>query len=162
MKIVKRTPIFYKLTKEQKEWLKTDCCPICGLPKKKWKRRTDWRCCSTNCTNKFVKITYIWQFFKEKAFKRDKYSCIKCGTKPTTTNHYKEIIPDTSKLIGDHIIPIALGGKEYDLDNVQTLCLECNKIKTKKDLKKIALYRKQHKSQKTLLEELKNGTKSQR
>ena len=151
MKTIKRAPIFYKLTKQQRKWLKTNCCPICGLPESEWNRRTDWRCCSVNCTNKFSKITYIWQFFKEKAFKRDKYSCIKCGAKPTQRTYEGKIIPDTSKLIGDHIIPISIGGEEYDLNNVQTLCEKCNKIKTKKDFKKISLYRKQHKSQLNLL-----------
>ena len=153
MKTIQRRPVFYKLTKQQREWLKSNCCPICGLPESKWKRRTDWRCCSVNCTNKFSKITYVWQWFKHKAFKRDKYSCVKCGEKPIIKTYgIKRIHPDTSKLIGDHIIPIAIGGKEYDLKNVQTLCEKCNKIKTKKDFKKIALYRKQHKSQLNLLE----------
>jgi len=150
MKTIQRTPIFYKLTKEQKEWLKTNCCPICGLPKSEWKRRTDWRCCSKECTNKWCDLTYIWQYFKLKAFKRDKYSCIKCGKKPMQKTYEGKMIPDTSKLIGDHIIPIAIGGEEYDLDNVQTLCIKCNKIKTKKDMKKIALYRKLPKEQRKL------------
>lgn len=150
METIQRMPIFYKLTKQQKEWLKTECCPICGLPKSKWKRRTDWRCCSVDCTQKFWNLTYVWQSFKEKAFKRDKYACVKCGEKPTQKTYEGNFIPDTSKLIGDHIMPIAIGGEEYNLDNVQTLCEKCNKIKTKKDLRKIALYRKQHKSQTNL------------
>jgi 5-methylcytosine-specific restriction endonuclease McrA len=45
---------------------------------------------------------------------------------------------DTSELIADHIKPIALGGAEFDLSNIQTLCIACNKIKTKGDMKKIA------------------------
>lgn len=43
-----------------------------------------------------------------------------------------------SNLTGDHIIPIALGGEEFDLNNVQTLCRACHKIKTRKDIKAIA------------------------
>lgn len=156
METIQRRPICWMLNKQQKEWLDTNCCPICGLPKSEWKRRTDWRCCSVDCTNKFSEIVvFIWQYWKEKAFERDKYSCVKCGEKPTQKTYEGEIIPDTSKLVADHIIPIALGGEEYDLDNVQTLCIKCNKIKTKKDLKKIALYRKQDKSQLNL--EIKNG-----
>lgn len=148
MKTKKRRPILFKLTKQQQEWLDTDCCPICGLPEKNWNRRTDWRCCSTKCTKKFSEtVVFIWQFFRLKAFERDKYSCVKCGKKPTQKTYEGKIIPDTSRLIGDHIIPIAIGGEEYDLENVQTLCEKCNKSKTKKDFKKIALYRRQHKSQ---------------
>jgi len=52
------------------------------------------------------------------------------------------IVIDSSKLIGDHIIPIACGGEEFDLDNVQTLCETCNKIKTKQDHGEIAKMRR--------------------
>lgn len=33
----------------------------------------------------------------------------------------------------DHIIPIGLGGAELDIDNLQLLCPECNKVKTHYD-----------------------------
>ena len=114
--MIKRNPIFYDLTKEQRKWLRSECCPICGLHKKDWKRRTDWRCCSKECTNEWGNLTYIWQYFKLKAFKRDNYSCVKCGEKPMQKTYEGKMIVDTSKLIGDHIIPIALGGDEWDLN----------------------------------------------
>lgn len=148
METQRRMPICRTLTKQQKEWLNNNCCPICGLPKKDWNRRKDWTCCSINCSKKYQKECWkVWQYWKLKVFKRDKYACVKCGEKPTQEDWHKQLLPDTSKLIGDHIIPIAIGGEEYDLNNVQTLCLKCNKIKTKEDMKKIALYRKQHKAQ---------------
>ncbi|MGD6808587.1 MAG: HNH endonuclease [Candidatus Bathyarchaeia archaeon] len=42
----------------------------------------------------------------------------------------------------DHIVPIALGGDEFDLNNIQLLCEVCDKKKTAKDLAKIAKLRK--------------------
>lgn len=42
----------------------------------------------------------------------------------------------------DHIMPIALGGDEWDMKNLQTLCEECHKKKTRRDIKKIAALRK--------------------
>lgn len=33
----------------------------------------------------------------------------------------------------DHIIPLAIGGAKLDPDNMQLLCKECHKQKTKKD-----------------------------
>ena len=45
---------------------------------------------------------------------------------------------DMSRLVGDHIVPIALGGPEFDIENVQTLCVSCNKEKTAADAKLIA------------------------
>jgi len=61
--------------------------------------------------------------------------------------YHVAIIKDTSKLIGDHIIPIALGGDEWDINNIQTLCEKCNKIKTAIDIKEIAVLRKKEKLQ---------------
>lgn len=173
MKTIQRSPVIWKLSEQQRMWLKNNCCPICGLPKDKWKRRTDWRCCSKECTMKFDNIVVIiWQDFRLKVFQRDNYTCKNCGFEsrkeqlihPDSREYYerkykifkiiqedkdliKGIFGDESQLIADHIIPISIGGEEYDLSNIQTLCIKCNKVKTKEDLKKIALYRKRHKSQ---------------
>jgi len=46
------------------------------------------------------------------------------------------------KFVADHIIPIALGGSEFDLNNVQLLCEVCDKKKTKRDQGKIARKRR--------------------
>lgn len=120
---------------------------MCGLLKSEWKRRTDWRCCSTDCTTKLEKKTVFWQNLRKEVFVRDKWSCVKCGYKPTKQTYECKIIPDDSALIGDHIIPIALGGNEWDKDNIQTLCLKCDKIKTKKDQGDIAKQRRIEKIQ---------------
>lgn len=50
--------------------------------------------------------------------------------------------PRAREFVADHIIPIALGGAEFDLNNVQLLCDECNKRKTAQDAAKIAKRRK--------------------
>ena len=34
----------------------------------------------------------------------------------------------------DHVKAIALGGDQWDIDNLRTLCYRCHKEKTKKDL----------------------------
>ena len=120
--------------------IRRDECPNCGLHKDKWNRRKDWRCCSIECTSKYSKnmiIYYNWSDVRRKAFERDNYKCIKCGRKGNTTN-----------LIGDHIKPISLGGEEFNINNVQTLCWECDKIKTKIDQGKISKVRRIEKAQK--------------
>ena len=82
-----------------------------------------------------------WQSLRNKVLKRDNNSCVKCKTKETFNSPtYK------SNLIADHIIAIALGGDEWDINNIQTLCSKCDKIKTKEDAKKIARLRKVEKS----------------
>ena len=79
-----------------------------------------------------------WVSIRIKALKRDNHTCVKCG--------YKGNAP-YSDLIGDHIESIALGGEEFDVDNVQTLCIPCDKIKTKEDQAKIGKQRRIEKVQ---------------
>lgn len=123
-----------RITEEAQERIDKDQCPTCGTPKESWTRRTDWRCCSVECTEEFEssKIIRSWKELRLKAFERDEFTCVKCGHKPESD----------SELIGDHITPIALEGDEFDIDNVQTLCIPCDKDKTKIDLKLIARYRR--------------------
>ena len=52
--------------------------------------------------------------------KRDNYRCVKCGASPSN-NHEVE-------LEVDHIVPVAKGGGNM-LENLQTLCRECNQGK---------------------------------
>ena len=48
---------------------------------------------------------------RRKCFHRDNNQCLKCG--------------GTDELTCDHVIPKALGGKDW-LKNLQTLCFKCN------------------------------------
>lgn len=138
-------------------------CPSCGKPKHKWTRRSSWRCCSVECTTRFESFCIIrtWSELRSRAFKRDNYTCIKCGKKPKARRYDSKLKedgsyeyfwvdtdePNDSELIGDHIKPIALGGDQWDIDNIQTLCVECNKVKTAEDIFKIAKLRNIEKKQ---------------
>lgn len=55
---------------------------------------------------------------RHKVLKRDGYRCCHCGASAS----------DGAKLEVDHIIPVSKGGLT-ELDNLQTLCLECNRGK---------------------------------
>lgn len=54
---------------------------------------------------------------RHEVFKRDGYRCCECGASKNETS-----------LEIDHIIPVAKGGTN-DIDNLQTLCRECNRMK---------------------------------
>lgn len=163
--------------------IKNNICPVCNKPKKDFKRKNA-RCCSPKCTMIFNKKYYIlgWGNLRDRIFKRDNYTCVKCGKQPKikSSNDRKEpaerffsyfkpnygwnqnkilekcvkkgkefvLYANDSKLIADHIIPIALGGEEWNMKNIQTLCIECDKKKTKKDADKIAKLRNIEKKQK--------------
>jgi len=56
---------------------------------------------------------------RHEVFKRDNYRCLEC-------NASKD---DGVVLHVDHIIPVAQGGSD-ELDNLQTLCQDCNLAKS--------------------------------
>ena len=58
--------------------------------------------------------TYIPAHTKKLVFIRDKYHCVKCGSKKDLEFH--------------HIIPHAMGGSSR-LENLQLLCQRCNRMK---------------------------------
>lgn len=123
-------------------------CPSCGLYKTEWARyyhkfktyRQNYRCCSPLCTKIFYSdyvIATSWNDFRYQIFVRDDFTCLHCK------NVF--VVED---LICDHIVPIAIGGLQWDSRNLQTLCKWCNKIKTKNDMGDIAKARRACKTKK--------------
>jgi len=109
-------------------------CPVCGKSKNEWGRRTDWATCSKECSTELdknkEKYLIDWQDIRRKVIKRDNDKCVKCGA------YMSEFF------VVDHILPVAIGGSQTDLNNLQLLCSKCNKIKTKHDMHTITAYRK--------------------
>lgn len=133
-----RPSYFRIISPEALQRLKENKCPNCGLSKNEWKRRTDWACCSKECTENYYKEhdqSISWELFRIKIFNRDGSTCKKCGKKK-----------EHSELIADHIVPIALGGEMWKESNIQTLCLDCNKVKTNIDMGNIAKHRRRQKN----------------
>lgn len=135
MKMKKRQTT--RFIKERKDAYGRLLClvPTCNNLREKYKTSNRIRNYCKRHTFRDIWEFTNWSVLRIKALKRDSYTCVKCGRKDT-------------ELIADHIEPIALGGDEWDLDNIQTLCLKCNKIKTTQDLKDIAIKRKKEKEKK--------------
>jgi len=171
MDLKKRKNYIYGLHTWTLKYIKNGICPICKKPVPQNRLNRNWKCCSKECLEKlYEKYFYSisWGSFKFNALKRDNYTCCKCGKQceieelmffPNNynddilgkTDDGKYIVYNTSKLVVDHIIPIALGGQEFDVNNLQTLCLECNRVKTDKDIEKINKYKKMKNVDLTLL-----------
>lgn len=56
---------------------------------------------------------------RREVFKRDNYTCVECRARKS----------DGATLHIDHIIPVSKGGTD-ELDNLQTLCKDCNLSKS--------------------------------
>ena len=59
--------------------------------------------------------TNIPRGMRHEVFKRDNYTCVECGARKS----------DGATLHVDHKIPVSKGGTD-ELDNLQTLCSDCN------------------------------------
>ena len=59
--------------------------------------------------------TRIPRGMRHEVFKRDNYTCVECGARKS----------DGATLHVDHKIPVSKGGTD-ELDNLQTLCSDCN------------------------------------
>ncbi len=81
----------------------------------------------TNKKNKQNKRKCITKSIRYEVFKRDNFKCVHCG-KP------KESIG----LETDHINPVSKGGTDT-LDNLQTLCIDCNRSKSNRIYKNIGV-----------------------
>ena len=78
--------------------------------------------------------------YRDFIFHRDNYTCARCHRR----------FP-AYELEVDHIVPIALGGFSNP-SNLQTLCRECHKKKTREDIEKLNSMRKVQGPQKHLFE----------
>lgn len=140
---------YYEGKEKLRKKAKKGFCWICGkkLLKKKFKYCSDK--CFRGWYNQF-NPPYLWNYIRQEVFFRDKFTCKKCGrTEKQLDEWYKNASKYFNrKIIADHIIPIALGGNEWDKTNIQTLCVDCNAQKTREDARKIAELRKLIKKEK--------------
>ena len=85
-------------------------CRMCGEPTLN-NRQTF---CGPRCLRDFFMCT-DWQRVREVVYIRDGGICMKCGRKVSRKNFHV-----------DHIVPLASGGGEWDLANLEVACPECN------------------------------------
>jgi predicted nucleic acid-binding Zn ribbon protein len=101
-------------------------CVICGRDLPKGQRKY----CGKECWDDwYSKIAHpiTWAEARQKAIERDNNTCRKCGKSNLQYND-QEV---------DHIIPVSMGGDNFDLKNLQTLCHECHVYKTTEDLARL-------------------------
>ena len=89
-------------------------CVLCGAVLPKFKRKY----CSDECFDKWFCTIAIkdWDKVRSIALKRDHYICQRCGLKQDCYH----------RMEAHHIIPIYMGGEEFNLENCITLCHTCH------------------------------------
>jgi CRISPR/Cas system Type II protein with McrA/HNH and RuvC-like nuclease domain len=91
-------------------------CRMCG--KILTGRKTSF--CGQDCLDDFFMKTH-WPTVRKKVYERDKGICQICGKKVDENDYHV-----------DHIFPISKGGDEWDMNNLQCSCPECNLKKSDK------------------------------
>ena len=121
-------------TEEESLRVSNHQCAQCGISLLPNKRLVY---CSNACRQGYW-IRHDWSWLRDKILERVNYTCSKCGFKPQISEHGYSFWHQHRTLVVDHILPIALGGEEFDETNLQVLCAECDKKKTRIDKARIA------------------------
>jgi len=103
--------------------IRKDSVCACGCNSQLPKNKKRWF--SDNCTKEALNVFWIIKgdvsVIRQNIFERDKGYCRGCG-----------VLSDNWE--ADHIIPVFKGGGGCGLDNFQTLCYECHKVKSKQKI----------------------------
>ncbi len=116
-------------------------CKLCGRPLKEINSKLRKFCPEHEIEfyRRFVQFR-SWNEYREKVFLKDNGKCVMCGK---ILGHFLPerncwVIDET--FYCDHIVPLFKGGKDWhedpEMTNFQTLCVDCNKIKTRCDVAK--------------------------
>ena len=119
-KFLFRVYVTYDSPKGKKHWVKEEIFDINDISSFPiiLKQRTEYQ-----KTKKYQR-EIMTDSLRYEVLKRDGYRCKICGVSAN----------EGARLEVDHIIPISKGGKTV-IDNLQTLCMSCNRGKSDKDFK---------------------------
>ncbi len=92
--------------------------------------------------SQLFKLEHVFHWYEDRATYPDFLNRIQAVEEREKIPFYRIKYIDDTKWVVDHKLPIAMGGPEFDLDNLQLLCDRCNKAKTAEDLGWIARYKK--------------------
>jgi 5-methylcytosine-specific restriction endonuclease McrA len=108
---------------------------------KGWEGKKYKTFCSDECSSKWW-ITHDWSVLRLWFLydHKDNLVCNKCKKKIEGVN-LTESYSTWGCLQVDHIVPIWIGGEEFDKSNLQILCMECANKKNKKDQKDFRNYK---------------------
>jgi 5-methylcytosine-specific restriction endonuclease McrA len=117
---------------------KRGLCRWCGIEVPKGR----FTFCSPDCVHEW-KLRTDPAYLREQVFTRDRGVCAQCGLDTEQLRRDRRKLDWKARKQferewglrkklwdADHILPVAQGGGECDLTNIQTLCLRCHRAKT--------------------------------
>lgn len=129
---------------EERDRISRGACPHCGRVRLHFNPGNEHTvCCQTSCSMEYwFKVRTTITVMRRRVRDEQDGKCARCrqevrdfnGTRQDTRHRY----------VLDHIRPIAMGGDQWARYNLQVLCESCNKIKTARDMGRIARWRKYH------------------
>jgi hypothetical protein len=132
----------YANTPEEKERLGRRACLSCGCERSAFPPGTDTICCGPGCSAKY------WREerptvgeMRRLVLLEQEGKCARCR-KEIPKSHPGGDRQHSHSFILDHIRPIAMGGDQWAMDNLQVLCTRCNRIKTARDMGAIVRWKR--------------------
>jgi 5-methylcytosine-specific restriction endonuclease McrA len=136
---------YRQYTPEEKERLSRGTCPHCGRERSHFNPGNEQTiCCQASCTMEY--------WFKGRPTIAGMRRLVR-GEQGGKCALCRQVVHESSAMKGpdnrhhyilDHIRPIAMGGDQWARENLQVLCERCNRIKTARDMGKIARWKKYH------------------
>lgn len=139
--LIKKTPVRFLAIRMLTKLNLTACnkpCRLCGLevlPGRLWHKEC-WKALEPETAG-------AWPAITSQVCRRDNYICQGCDKDVLDFRAARRYGKRPYSI--DHINALCLGG-EHSIENLQLLCIECHKKKSKSDIKKLASRRKQFKN----------------
>ena len=132
-------------TPEEKERISRGACPHCGRERVHFNPGNEQMiCCQTSCSMEYwFRVRTTIAEMRRRVRDEQGGKCARCGKGIHESNGNKGA-DNHDPYILDHIRPIAMGGDQWARDNLQVLCERCNRIKTARDMGRIARWKKYH------------------
>ena len=132
----------YSNTPEEKERLARRACPVCGRERPAFPDGGEAICCQPSCSSLYWREERptVGQM-RRLVLLEQEGKCARCHMEIRKSRTAGDRGP-AHYFILDHIRPIAMGGDQWDVHNLQVLCLRCNRIKTARDMCAIARWKR--------------------
>jgi 5-methylcytosine-specific restriction endonuclease McrA len=132
----------YSNTPEEKKRLERGACPVCGRERSAFPPGMDTICCGASCSSQYWREERpTVSEMRHLVLLEQEGKCARCD-KEIPQSQPAGGRPHLHPFILDHIRPLAMGGDQWALDNLQVLCARCNKIKTAQDMGAIARWKR--------------------